>query len=358
MDEAKAYKILEKSLEKAKTQYVRGVSSNDRMSLEAIILGEHLTFRYILLTALLAKVVDPKIHTRSLQAQAKLYGAYDARSLCHHVVVPFERNELDLRLGGSNEPFLNKPARFVSVEKENPVRAGRDKKLLHILYDVLEEMNVADREIVESALVYCLFLTLKREPKLSAVLKLPSIDYTQEKAKKIISSMLDTCCGGESAVLVSGALLRLAFEDKMIQINPVNQAGSSSRGVGDIDIIENKKVICAIEVKDKPFTQFDVEHAMNVARSSDVYRLLFIIGATVNKDGIPPKSPLIKQAAEHGFDLSFVYIKILASTYLAMFDDRKRKAVIEQIPIIADEMRASDATRKHITSIFSDIDAE
>lgn len=216
-------------------------------------------------------------------------------------------------------------------------------------------MNIAEREIVESALVYCLFLALKRKPKLTAVLQLPSIDYTQEQAKKIISSILDICCRGESAVLISGALLRIALEDKKIQISPVNQAGSSSKGIGDIDVIDNKQVICAVEVKDKPFTKFDVEHAMNVARSSNVHRLLFIIGATVNKEGIPSKSPLIKQAAEQGVDLSFIKVQSLASTYLAMFDATKRKAVIEQIPIIADEMRASDATRKHIAAFFSGI---
>lgn len=40
-------------------------------------------------------------------------------------------------LGASNEPYLNKPARFPALSKENAVRAGQDKQKLDLLVDVL-----------------------------------------------------------------------------------------------------------------------------------------------------------------------------------------------------------------------------
>jgi hypothetical protein len=99
MDKSLAYQILKSSLMEAKTfQFQDELPHNVRSALESIILGTHLTFRYILLTGILAKNVDPSIHTRALQVKAPLDGAYDARSLCHKVVVPFERDALELRL--------------------------------------------------------------------------------------------------------------------------------------------------------------------------------------------------------------------------------------------------------------------
>ena len=95
------------------------------IKIRTIIQGKHLTFRYILVTALLGKATNPSINALALQAGADVEGAYDARSLCHGVVVPLERQLLNSLLGGSNEPFLNKPARFPMISPLNAVRAGK-----------------------------------------------------------------------------------------------------------------------------------------------------------------------------------------------------------------------------------------
>ena len=104
------------------------------------ILGhDHKTFRYILLNGILAKCTNYNVDPIALQAGAAIVGAFDARSLCHKVLVPFEQEFMDDRLGGSNEPFLNKPARFKTLSRENAVRGGKDKSTLsHIisLFDV------------------------------------------------------------------------------------------------------------------------------------------------------------------------------------------------------------------------------
>src|ERR1039457_1682983 len=51
--------------------------------IEMILGATDITFKYLLVTGFLAKCVNPKIHTRALQAGSNLTGAYDARSLCH-----------------------------------------------------------------------------------------------------------------------------------------------------------------------------------------------------------------------------------------------------------------------------------
>ena len=69
----------------------------------------------------MAKAVNKEIDALSLQAGDESDGAYDARSLCHKVLVPFEREFMPNSLGGSNEPFLNKPARFPRLTPDNAV---------------------------------------------------------------------------------------------------------------------------------------------------------------------------------------------------------------------------------------------
>ncbi len=100
-----------------------------------IMANHDLTYRYILVTGILGKIVNPDIHPRALQKRSLLKGAYDARSLCHKVVVPFEHSKGDL-WGLSNEPFLNKPARHPELDKNNPQL--RDKIGAGLAHDVLE----------------------------------------------------------------------------------------------------------------------------------------------------------------------------------------------------------------------------
>lgn len=70
--------------------------------IEKVLRGTHKTYRYILVTALLAKSVNSEIDALSLQAGDDSEGSYDARSLCHKVIVPFEREYYPNGIGGSN----------------------------------------------------------------------------------------------------------------------------------------------------------------------------------------------------------------------------------------------------------------
>ncbi len=110
-------------------------------NIRLITLGTHLTYRYVLLTGILSKAANPEVNPLVLQVKSGLPGAFDARSVCHKVIVPLEKELLGNRLGASNEPYLNKPARFPEMSKENAVRRGNDLLLRDKLVDVLEYMQ-------------------------------------------------------------------------------------------------------------------------------------------------------------------------------------------------------------------------
>ena len=67
------------------------LTSKFNQHIKNVLFNKHLTYKYILVNALLAKATNPNINALCLQATSGLTGAYDARSLCHEVLVPFER---------------------------------------------------------------------------------------------------------------------------------------------------------------------------------------------------------------------------------------------------------------------------
>ena len=109
--------------------------------IKSVLNGTHKTYKYVLVNGLLAKAVNKEIDALSLQAGDESDGAYDARSLCHKVLVPFEREFMPNSLGGSNEPFLNKPARFPRLTTDNAVRKGNDMRTLQCLISILSKVK-------------------------------------------------------------------------------------------------------------------------------------------------------------------------------------------------------------------------
>src|SRR5579863_2057347 len=72
------------------------------------------TYRYVLPTQLLAKLVDADLDCRCIQVGSGLKNSFDARSVCHEVIVPFDRENHGV-LGGSAEPYLNNPLRIPAI---------------------------------------------------------------------------------------------------------------------------------------------------------------------------------------------------------------------------------------------------
>jgi hypothetical protein len=250
------------------------------IEVRTIIQGKHLTFRYILVTALLGKATNPNINAVALQAGADVEGTYDARSLCHGVVVPLERQLLGSALGGSNEPFLNKPARFPMISPSNAVRAGKDRELLLILHKVLSEVETSEQAF--NSLCTAMRYTIARQtartelfPQLSE-----SVD-SQLKIIEFVDVFVTKSIEGQVAAIVSGTILSIYFEQFEgfeVTVHPVNQSGASSNEVADIDIKKNGKIFVAVEVKDKQFSEQDVDHAAFKASQYGLKSITFVIG--------------------------------------------------------------------------------
>lgn len=328
-----------------------GIPENIKNAIASIMRDEHLTFRYMLFTALLAKACDPSIHPRAIQAQANLPGAYDARSLCHKVIVPFEKTKMEGRLGDSNEPFLNKPARCEMVDKSNPVRGGRDHRLLCCLYDLLEEIQSASPQLQRKAFEFAFLEAMQRPPRQLAAIVLPEITATTSQSVTRLISFMEQSYEGEAPVAILGAVFHFWYSNAEIRIHPANEAGSSSNQVGDIDIVFPDGRLYAVEVKDKPYTETDVDHAVGKVRATGHSKAIFAYGMNCGCVQVAYDNVIIRWASL-GVDLSFVSIREIVVQFISMCGEIECSLLLRQTLQNLYCMRAKDGTIHDFLLLF------
>ena len=227
--------------------------------LEFILLeSTNKTYKYILINGLLGAAAqwhNPLI----LQKKSSLDRPWDARSVCHNVLVPFERDHMEGKLGNSNEPFLNKPARFPELSKGNAVRSGKDEQVLNALIKLFASLS--DQADARRMLRNALRCVRKMPPQ--------KIEATASASGAAIKAALDKLLThnveGEILTFCVGLILWSQFDRQKfaISMHPTNQSGASGKEISDIDVLskDDCSPIACFEVKDKPFTAYDFEHA-------------------------------------------------------------------------------------------------
>ena len=342
IDHDAAKKLLSQTVgEIEKTRYAP--KSKSRVDIESIISGEHLTYRYILITGLLAKAVNANANPLALQAGASFDGAYDARSLCHKVIVPLEAVLLQNKLGGSNEPYLNKPARFTHLSIENAVRKGKDLDTLKATIRALSSIK-NQREALDG-LKDAIHFILKRPSRLkskSANILQSGTSDESSKILRLFDAILEKSNEGESSVLCVGAALRLLLSTTPlyeVRIHPSNQAGTSSNEICDIDVLFNQTYVYGLEVKDKSYHQHDVIHAIEKARQNGLHKMLFINGLRAKAD-----FAIHDITGFAAFNLHVLNIKDFLATTIALCPPVSLEIIKSLVPEIATEIRAKDQT--------------
>lgn len=268
-----ARKVLEVAIQEASgPEYIP--RSDHFKQIKTIMSGKSKTYPYIMVTAVLAKCVKPSIHPRSLQKKSSLEGAYDARGLCESVVVPTERELLTGGFGNSPSPFLNKPARYPEVSLSNPDRMRTE---LQNLYNFLEEIKELTAQNVFSILCDIIHVATTKK----AFKNFTKYSNIKSGAADMIyfgDSVLKQSCSGQSCVLMSALSLSLIYDSLEVVTHPINQCGTSSKQILDIDLYKGKSLIGAAEVKDKIFGIEDIGRTTDKIIKAGLSSFMFLIG--------------------------------------------------------------------------------
>lgn len=283
VDQTKATEELAHSL--LRVQNNPSVSCDIKPAIDFVLSGKNcLTYRYILFTALTAKATDSRIDILSLQANDDTDGSYDARSFCKHVIFPFQREFLDDVLDGSNEdPLVNNPGRHPRLSPSNKSANGDPRTALDLLCEYLPQVDTqAKAADCLDYFITCCLEEIERKQEEASSFESAILTTNAFEARRFMSDLLDKNFGGSSLLLVANSIFSVLFpesEGYSVIPHPVNQAGTSSKQMSDLDIYDAEGApFLAIELKDKPFTETEVKKAAQTAYSHSAPSMLFIAG--------------------------------------------------------------------------------
>lgn len=322
-----------------------GLPPEIREDVIAVINCKRLTYRYMLFVGLLVAVTDRKYHPRCLQMKAKDdlaevgKEAFDARTLCKKVVVPFEKLLLKGKLGGSSDPYVSNPARLPMVSPGNDVKGAYDRQLLGRLYDVLEFANGANEASRKKLFAHAYAQVLKRSACETSLLECDVAETTGLNSDMFFD-FLESHTQGVSAVVILAAFFRQYYgKGVKVVVHPINESGASPKEVGDIDLRFKDGKAYAVEVKDKPYKDIDVNHACEKALKSGVRKVIFAFGPAAEKTR-PHDGALINYWIDKGVELTFMSIGASLGVAMAASDAEARTDFANGIAQALVEMNA------------------
>ena len=270
IDHSKARKILDKAWVEIHSD-LRPPPQMQHL-IEQVLSASDVAFKYILVTAFLAKCVNRDIHARALQAGSSLNGAYDARSLCHKLVVGYEKSKGNL-FGLSNEPFGGKPARHPEHREDNPQL--RNKTGAKALHQALEAAQSAKPSAVFMGLVHILRLGAAHAANQKQVVADVEVNLLQ--VLDFIRVFLRESDGGCRLVGVWGAFQALMCENGKVKVYSPNSADFFAKTSGDVEVYYGEVLVSASECKQRPLHVDDVNHGIMKAMRNGVPEYLFVI---------------------------------------------------------------------------------
>jgi len=236
------------------------------------------TYHYVLPTQLLAKSVSPELDAHSLQVAYQAPGAFDARTVAHKVIVPFDQTNHRV-LGGSPEPYVNNPVRVPGVisayRDQQKVKEDWDK--LVAVLDAVEEAN--DGTFTEQIFEQVLFEIYNLLTDVVVVYPTPN-RISLDRANYLIEQYLATGSGGDRMEAVCTALFqtvgnRFGIFDK-IKREKVNAPDAFSGMLADIECWLGDRVVLLVEVKDRALTLVQLDDKLDHARAKHIAEILFV----------------------------------------------------------------------------------
>lgn len=323
-----------------------------RENIVTVINSDRKTYRYMLFVGLLVSVTDQRLHPRCLQQKAVCDGAFNARSFCAKVVVPFEKSTLKGRLGGSCDPYVSNPARLPMIEKNNDVKSTLDRDHLSRLYDVLEYAKNSSLSERKKLFRYAFSCVLARPAEESSLVEFGTMDKNCLGSGPFFD-FLEAHTQGASAVAVLAAFFKLFYEKGThVVAHPLTESGASPKEIGDIDLEFKDGRAYAVEVKAKAFSETEVNHACEKAYKAGINRVIFAFGPGAKK-GRWHEGALVNFWAEKGVELTFLSIESVLAVAMAASDARMRVRMAEEIAHVLNEINASDGVKSMFRKMFS-----
>ena len=311
------------------------ISENDvREAVHRSINSRTKTYRYVLPTQLIAKCTKPSVDCTCLQIARGGKGAFDARSICHAVIVKFDK-ENDYVLGGSSEPYVNNPLRQpeVSPAYRNKQKDKRGWDDLCFVLETVEKKN--NPEYTMSVFKQALLEIYRRLANIKVTYPVPH-RISLARCLDLVKKFAVERSGGDRPLALASALFRTLGKQfklyKELRRGNINAADASSRQTADIECLsEAGDILLTVEVKDQQLSIHHVTNKIQAIRARKVTEVLFIAQQGI-ADGEKEKlDKLLKQEFAAGQNIYIFDLNGLAHVCLALLGEPGRRLFLEYI---------------------------
>jgi len=315
------------------------------------------SYRYVLPTQLLSKFVEPELDCRCLQAARGGTSAFDARSIAHKVIVPFDRQN-NMVLGGSPEPYVNNPLRYPEISKEYRDKQKNKKGWddLYLVLNTIQEKN--DKYLTEKALKQTFREILRRLEVTRVTYPVPArISLTQ--AVKLIEDFISISSGGDRVQAIVTALIKAIgkefnlFDD--IKRASINAADASTGMVSDIECYLEGELVLAIEVKDTELTLTHINSKLPNFKERYVTEILFIITKGILEDDKSKIYDLVEKEFISGHNIYILDLLNFSHNTLALLGEKGRRIFLDEVGHTLEEFRSNIVHRKAWAELLSNI---
>lgn len=260
-------------------------------------------------------------------------GAFDARSLCHEVVVPFDQAN-ERVLGGSREPYVNNPLRVPRVSHDY-LEARKDKvgwEILIAALDWLEEHPSSENHFLDGILI----VVAERLATVAVTYPTPSrigLGPTIE----LVGAFLHERSGGDRYEVVATALIRTLSDHfglfDEVRRGHVNAPDAPTGQLLDLDCLRDGKVVLSVEAKDRDLTVTELEGKIIPTARTAGLKEVIVLTSTLqdNHDESLDAARRIDDAFATGTNIYRFDLLDFAMSFLALLGEEGRIDFLNEV---------------------------
>ncbi len=330
--------------------------SSLRESIQRSVNSNTRTYRYVLPTQLLAKVSDPDVDCRSLQAGADRAGSFDARTIAHRVIVPFDQTN-DRVLGGSPEPYVNNPVRVPEVS-EHHRNAQRNQRGWDHLCHVLERVETAgDEEFTKNVLKQVIIEIYRRLSEVRVAYPTPR-RISLSRCMRLIDEFLAETSGGDRLLALSSALFAVIGRRfrlySGVQRASITSSDASTGMLADLECVaEDDTIVLVVEVKDRVLTVSQVMGKVSDVREKQVAELFFVAQQGVEDQ--EQIDELVEREFVSGQNIYVMSLSKLAEVSLVLIGEEGRRDFLIEVGSQLDEHRSDIRHRRRWSELLASV---
>lgn len=318
------------------------------------------SIRYAALAQLLGKLADPSRDILCLQRgdseDADTAGRWDARTVCHKVVVPWDQENQSV-LGGSPEPYVNNPLRRPRLDVQ--LESVKSRSEWEALVVFLQRASVkGTRAALEQAIDAYLGAVRRRLDRQAVHYGVPP-RVSLEQLLHVLENYLSPSSRGLRALATATALFRILGASLglfSVTSQGLNEADSATGAAGDILCAGNDgQTLMAVEVKDRSATLVDFEASLTKVRTAGVSRLMFVVPGIVERDAEAVRQRGAAAWAQ-GIDVHTTDVVSLARTALMLLEEVWRREFLSELGAELNRRNAPYGDRKALADLLNLVD--